>query len=251
MAHRRKSRRPNPRPCINQPKPTCQSIETCHDQPVVKSNNRNCAEDDHCRQDETRCADLRHRFLALLDSAPSETLWKEIWTLFVSHQWVHIRLERCARTALRGSYMSEQWLDDVKQDVYVRLAGKLQRSLDLNLDRAKAEVHFAGWLNTILLRDCQMAVRQLRRLYCRTLPLLEDRTGADPTTSIDARIDFNRALDRLDDAESSVMVLYAQGYTIREIAAAVGFSNSKAYRLIRQASAHMEKGLGASECAAS
>ncbi len=143
--------------------------------------------------------------------------------------------------------MSDQWTEDVKQDVLVRLANKLRRIPDLRMDRTRAEVHFAGWLNTIILRDCRMAVRQLRRLHCRTFPLQEDRAGDDPSTALDARIDLNQALNELDDAESSVILLYAQGYTIREIALALDYSTSKTYRIVQRATVRIERRLACGE----
>jgi len=235
MARRRKSHCHHPHSCTHNTKPTCQAIEVCHELTSGFANQAACVANDYCREESPSCGDLRKRYLSLLGAPPTDSSWRTIWHLFITHAWFQERLDRCTRNVLRAAFLPDQWTDDVKQDVMVRLADKLQRIPDLKLDRAQAETRFAGWLHTIILRDCRMVVRQLRRLHCRTLPLLEDRVGDDPSTTLDARLDFQDALKELDDPELSATLLYAQGYTIREIAASLGFSSSKASRIIRHA----------------
>ncbi len=228
---------------VNQSSVSCQPSESCHDQPIGSARERTCVEHDRCHQDESRCVELRIRFLALLDLPASGSRWKEIWKLLITHQWMQDRLERNARSALHGSNMSDQWVEDVKQDVIVRLAHKLRRIPDLRLDRTKAEAHFAGWLNTIILRDCRMSVRSLRRMHYRTLSLQGDRAMADQRTTNEDELDFKQAVNQLGEIEASVMRLRSQGYTIREVAATLGLSQSKTYRVIRRATAQVERRL--------
>lgn len=210
MARRRKSRRPNPHPCIHQVKPTCQPYESCHELTSGIANKPSCVPTDHCRDESASCGDLRRRYLSLLDAQSLESTWKSVWHLFITHEWFQERLDRCARSVLRGSFLTDQWADDVKQEVIVKLASKLKRLPDLKMDRVQVETRFAGWLHTIILRDCRMAVRKLRRLHCRTLPLLKDPIADDPSTTLDARLDFQDALQELHDPELTAMLLYGQ-----------------------------------------
>lgn len=101
-----------------------------------------------------------------------------------------------------------QWVDDVKQEIVVRLADKLRRVPDMHLDRRRAAHQLGGWVYTILLRDCQQAIRTLRRVHYRNVRLFDSYVINDRTSRIDAQLDFEDALRKLDDPELTVIVLY-------------------------------------------
>lgn len=237
----------SPRPTCAQLAPSCtRSRSSCQRDRAkhLDTDTTRCQPTRTCSPDETSSADLRRKYLALLDRLPDADVWQEIWRLFVTHSWFQSKLEMCANIALRSSGLSPQWVDDVMQEVIVKLADKLHRVPDLRLDRGRAAGQFGGWLYTILLRDCQQAIRTLRRLHCRTVQLYDAYIVNDRTPRVDAQLDFEDALRRLDDPELTVIVLYGQGYAVREIAEALGFSSSKTYRTLNRGMSRLEKRLG-------
>ena len=139
MVHRPKRRRPNRRSCTNQSTPACQPTETCYELTSGFANKPTCAPSEHCRDESASCGDLRRRYLLLLDAQTSTLTWQSIWHLFITHEWFQDRLDRCTRSVLRASLFSDQWADDVKQEVIVKLANKLKRLPDLKMDRTQAE----------------------------------------------------------------------------------------------------------------
>lgn len=227
--------------CQEIPSDSCRTDRAPH---LAAAAARTCQGKAGCVPDEAGAADLRRRYLALLARSLDDELWQDIWQLFITHDWFQAKLEMCARVALRSSGLTPQWVDDVKQEVIVCLARKLRRMPDMHLDRKRPAHQFGGWLYRILLRDSQQAIRKLRRLHCRSVQLYDNYVVNDCTAGLDARIDFEDALRKLDDPELTVIVLYGQGYAVREIAEALGFSNSKAYRTLNRGMARLERRLG-------
>lgn len=201
-----------------------------------------CKAKNTCRDSAQDATDLRLRYRSILDrnEAPD---WHEIWHLLVTHPWFVGQLNQCGRTALRGAQLPGQLAEDVVQAVILNLANKLKRTPNLHIDHDRAETQFVGWMRTILLRECRMEIRRLRRLHFRMLPLLIDKPGADPHELLDASMDLDDALSQLDDDDSAVLLLSVQGCAANEIADLLDVSLSTAYRLIRRANARLKRKL--------
>ncbi|MBC8356986.1 MAG: sigma-70 family RNA polymerase sigma factor [Planctomycetes bacterium] len=199
-----------------------------------------CRPKSHCRSDVPDAADLCTHYLAILNDSKAAP-WRELWELMITHPWFVRRLEQCSRTALRSSHLPDQLVDDVKHEVILRFAAKLRRTPDLCLDRDRAEIHFAGWMHTILSHECRMAIRTLRRLHFRTAPLLVDNADNDTRELLDDRMDLQQALSQLDADDSSVLLLQLQGCDANEIAELLDVSLSTAYRIIHRANVRLER----------
>ena len=147
-------------------RPGCQKADQHRESPQT------CKPKDHCRRGAGDPADLYDRYLAILQEV-EEADWKCIWELMVTHPWFLNRVEQCSRTVIRKAALPAQLADDVQQEVILNFATKLQRIPDLCIDRDRAKNHFAGWMHTIILRECQMATRTLRRLHGANAPAVD------------------------------------------------------------------------------
>lgn len=180
--------------------------------------------------------DLKARFQQALSAPGNEPAgsWIAIWRLFVGHPWYASELRRLARQALRDRSAPPEWLGDVEHDAMLLLARSLRHARDLHMDRAKAEDHFPGWIATIIRRDCLQAVRRLRALYGRTVPLQDHDMSLDRQKIIEVQIDVSLAIEKLDEPERTVLLLHRKGMTTREIAGRLGLDDGKAYRILRR-----------------
>lgn len=170
--------------------------------------------------------DLRDRFLSALaepDAEPSKR-WLEIWQLVVSHPWYQQQLASAARSVLRGSGVSLQLQKDIEHDSMTLLARRLRKSAGLGIDPVRAERHFAGWMRTIISRDCRDAVRKLRRQSAASLQRPDHLPASEERVQRETRIDLAMALDRLGGQERAVLTLYSAGYTLLQIAEKLGLT---------------------------
>lgn len=111
---------------------------------------------------------------------------------------------------------------DAAQEVFVRLF--------LNRAKFAGKSRFSTWLYGIALRTC-LSLRRARGRRLRRVSVSEAAsTGesyagtADPTSE---RLDLAAALDTLEDEDRALMILkYAEGYSIEELAALFGLSES-------------------------
>jgi RNA polymerase sigma factor (sigma-70 family) len=204
-----------------------------------------CGHGGEAMGDTSQWTDLMRRFLEALaaDSPEERGRWLSIWHLFIEHPWYQATLRTCAARVLREQELPAAWSDDLEQEAMLLLAGHLRRNADLHVNRALVEEHFPGWMGTIITRDCRQALRKLRRLYCRTEPLEPEDHAVDPRWSIDARIDFSLAADKLDDPERTVLLLYAKGHSVQEIAEALGLSYWAASRTLKRGLKALKKAL--------
>jgi hypothetical protein len=111
-----------------------------------------------------RAAQLRDQFFRLLDEgAPSTQLYRHVWQLFVESPWYQQELHHAVWRTLRRTNSPLRWAEDIKQNAMLLLGEHLRKSADLDVDRARAAQHFAGWLGKIINRDCRRALRGMRR----------------------------------------------------------------------------------------
>lgn len=185
--------------------------------------------------DSSSWQDLRDRYLEALSrpSADRPGRWLEIWRLFIEHPWYQQELQSCARAVLRSGGAPSEWQKDVEHDAMLLLVRKLRKRPDLGIDPVRAQKHFRGWMGTIITRDCRDALRRLRRLYSPSADVPKQQPAADRGPQCEARVELSLAVEQLDDPERAVLLLYANGLTIRRIAAELDLGYWRTYRAFR------------------
>lgn len=179
--------------------------------------------------------DLRDKFLgALLQQEDSERMWLEIWRLLVQHPWYQAELRCCAQRVLWRGRAPLAWQKEVEHDAMLVLARELRHAPDLGLDYARAEDEFAAWLGTIIRRDCQQALRRLRRVYRPGEALPEDLPEGHDGNRREVWIDIQAAVNHLNDPARTVVALYSKGLSVRQIAAELELSYWPVYRALRR-----------------
>lgn len=174
--------------------------------------------------------DLRDSFLeAVEESGPGA--WIPIWRLVIEHPWYQQELRTIAKRVLRSRGAPLEWHEDIEHDAMLLLARKLRKSPDLGVDRTLAQEHFAGWLATITANDCLDALRRFRRHSGRSLELPEYFVADESRAAEQVLAELSLALDQLDELRRTVLLLYAKGRMLREIAADLGLDYSKTRRL--------------------
>lgn len=111
---------------------------------------------------------------------------------------------------------------DAAQEVFVRLF--------LNRAKFAGRSRFSTWLYGIALRTCLSLRRARGRRQRRVAPSEAASTGeslAGAREQTSERLDLAAALDTLEDEERALVILkYAEGYSIEELAAMFGLSES-------------------------
>jgi RNA polymerase sigma factor (sigma-70 family) len=184
--------------------------------------------------DQPAWRDLKERFISATDSANNQRDWLDVWRLFVEHPWYQEQLQLCAQRVLRRSFGPLEWLEDLKQDAMMLLARKLRGTPDMNANRELLEEHFPGWLGTIIRRDCQETLRQMRRRQPIGSEAVHEDRIAGRCEDLEARIDFSLLLDQLPDPERTIVMLYGKGWELQEMANELGLSYWKTRRLLHQ-----------------
>ncbi|QDU73719.1 hypothetical protein Pan97_07180 [Bremerella volcania] len=187
--------------------------------------------------------DLKHRFLAAIDYGWQ---WEKVWHLLISHPWYQITLQTQAQNVLRKQRLPINWHEDVQQDAMLLLARSLRHRADLRVDLDQVHECFAGWMARIIARDCQEAVRQMRRQFMREqsmpdiVPLEMDRLP------LDAKIDISLKIQQLNDPERTILTLWSEGFSVTDIANRLALSYQRTYYLWRRGTRQLRALLGAS-----
>ena len=111
----------------------------------------------------------------------------------------------------------------------------------------RGEGHFWGWIRRIAASKALMRIRkeQIRA----TDELVEEEAAGRPAAPVGARIDLERAFERLSDTARAVVWLHdVEGYTHEEIAELMGktvsFSKSQLARAHQRLRGMLEEGAG-------
>lgn len=181
--------------------------------------------------------DLRDRFLELVsiphDVAPNR--WVEIWHVLVGHPWYREQLASVARNILRNSGASLQWQEDIEHDAILLLARRVRKTSDLGIDPARAEQHFAGWMRTIITRDCRDALRKLRRQSSPNIEMPDRIPARDQQNLRESRVDLAVALNQLEEQDRKLLVLHSNGLTVLQVAVELGLTYWEAYGAFHRA----------------
>lgn len=183
---------------------------------------------------------LREHFFAKLDEpmAPPRECSHEMWERLVTHPWFQAELEKSANRVIARSGLLAHLVEDVRQDVVVRLAARLEHAADLGVDREQAKDHFSGWLGTIISRDCYSALRVVRSERRHEVEL--DRWTEMRLTSeaqSHPSVGFSRMIRSLPRRSRRVLNLYARKMTLADIAAKLGLTYWQARQAYRRGKA--------------
>lgn len=171
---------------------------------------------------------LRDEFLG---SGTSPAAGLKMWRALTTHPWFREQLECCARQVLKQNAAPAAWQADVEQQVILLLAQKLQKLPDLGIDAALADQHFTGWLTTIVTRDCRQALRRQQRLhgYGQRVPI--EHPAIDDRVQRETRVDLNLALARMEIPERTVITLWMNGHSIKQISNRLQLNYGRTYRI--------------------
>jgi RNA polymerase sigma factor (sigma-70 family) len=192
--------------------------------------------------------ELRVQFFTALDRPGDRShRWLVIWRIFVEHPWYQAELDRAASRLVWKAQAPSDLIDDIQQDAMLLLGRHLQKSADLNVDRALAAEHFSGWLGAIIARDCAQVMRRRsrRRRARRGVRVDEAAVESAPArpAMIEELLDLAAAFDTLTDEHREVLLLRLHGLRLAEIAERLNISYWKAQRALRTDLAAIVKAL--------
>ena len=101
---------------------------------------------------------------------------------------------------------------DIVQDVFISLFDKLDTGIVI--------LHLNSWLYRATLNKCVDDARRQKRF--RTIESLKDYRIEEPADNQETAAIINQALSRLKPNEKSIVVLYSEGLSYKEIAEAAG-----------------------------
>jgi RNA polymerase sigma factor (sigma-70 family) len=159
-----------------------------------------------------------------------------IWRILVEHPWYQAELHRLASRLVRKAQAPSDLIDDIQQDAMLLLGRHLQTATGLNVDRALARDHFAGWLAKIIARDCAQVMRRRRRTRSdvRVDEAAIKSAPARPVM-IEETIDLAAAFDNLPNEHRQVLLMRLHGLRIVDIAQRLKTSKSRIGRVAQEA----------------
>src|SRR4029453_6682830 len=169
---------------------------------------------------------LRRRYVMALDRSPRSS-WFEIWRLFLEDPWYQAEVIKHARSVLRATSGSAEWLEDVQHETALILAAKLQKKPSLGLDSKGLGDKFPASIGTMARNQCRQALKRLRRIYrskARTL----DEANSPASLGVGEResrsLELSAVIDELPEPLCSVLRLAQLGYDVRTISDRLGIS---------------------------
>lgn len=189
--------------------------------------------------------ELRDEFFSILDegATASPDQWHRVWRLFIEHPWYQEELQQAARRVVRQARASAQWAEDIEQDAMLLLGQHLRHAVDLHVNRALAQEHFAGWLGRIITRDCSKALRAMRRAQ-RRAGHQQATVESAPARSLpmDEIIDLSLAISKLSADCRRVLFLRLRGWGIAEISRRLRMSQTQVHRVLQRGLAQLKRG---------
>ncbi len=159
---------------------------------------------------------LYREFMQALSQSPNDS--RTIWQTIVGHPWYQLELEKAAQHLVRCQNL-QIFPEDIQHEAILFLARTLERHPDLQFDSLNpSQEHFRHLMRKIIFRDCQQALRRLRR-GLREMPLTDAclATDFDSQSATPTNWDWN--LKMLRPQERFVVDQYLQGRTFCETAA--------------------------------
>jgi len=113
---------------------------------------------------------------------------------------------------------------DIVQDVFISLFDKLNTGIVI--------LHLNSWLYKATLNKCADDVRKQKRF--RTIDLLKNHTTEETAYNLESAAIINKALSKLKPQEKSIVVLYSEGLSYKEIAEATGIRFSSVGKTLQR-----------------
>lgn len=176
--------------------------------------------------------DLLQRCETALDAGVP---WEDLWYLIVEHPWHETMLGNFAYYAVLRSVLPSDWEEDVVSVAQDRLATRLAEDRYLGVAKDAVAKHYLPALRRAARDDCRHAVRDEGRHRQRRAPNVDPDDLSQDEPLADVRMDFESLLPKLTDGQQLAVVLFDEGYEIREIATAMGLEYRPAYNLLKKA----------------
>jgi DNA-directed RNA polymerase specialized sigma24 family protein len=186
---------------------------------------------------------LLRAFLLVLDTEDAHQKADAVCKLFLDDPWFQDLVERRARQAVSSHAVPFSIRDDLQQEISLLFVQKARHSPDLHVNLEMVEAHFGGWMWTIVDRLCAEATQRLHRAYRSQSGLAEDLAVA-AKRQLDVKIDVSIALAELPLFTRTVLSLFEQGHTVKEIAALLGEKYWKVYDTYRRGIEFLREKLG-------
>lgn len=182
---------------------------------------------------EATSSHLSQRFRETLsEEFPSDQRGLIVWRLIVGHPWYQDQLRRVARRLTRGQ-SSAILSEDVEHEAILYLARSLKRSPNLRFNPHQTDEQFSRWMRRIILRDCQQALRRLRR--GRDMESLTDQPSEDQASCLEElRSDLSSSLELLPSPERFIVEQYLLGQPFEETAEQLAVSITTVHRRFRR-----------------
>ena len=170
--------------------------------------------------------DLQEAYLAFLSvrSKSDTALWLAVWQRFIEHPYYQRQARKTARATLRVA--DRPMLADLLAVAMMLLAKRIQAPCDTETTH-RISHDFPGWLQAILVEDCQSAY---------VMPKCaghQRRSGPiDPDVPDAIHIRAHELVTGLADPQRSVLLLHLSGFSPPQIAEVLELSQSHVDRLI-------------------
>ena len=176
---------------------------------------------------------LKDEFLSLLRTEHLDDRAAAVCQLFLENPWFQELLVRRAGQAVACHAVPGDFRDDLQQEMSLIFVQKARRSPDLHINAEIAETHFGGWVWTIVDHLAAEAIKRLHRIY-RSQGCLAADVALATKRQLDWKIDLAMELAKMPLLTRSVLSLFDEGYTIKEIAQELGEKYWKVYDAYRR-----------------
>lgn len=192
--------------------------------------------------------DLQSRCFAVLEGPLPEggVLSHALWRELAAHPCYREELTTTARRVVAEHGAAWDMADDIEQEALLLLARDLRRRPHLSARLGEDAAGFRRWMRAVITHHCREALRALRRAPAREVGIADQDIPIDLIPHLDERMDVYSALQGLTQVESSVVQLYALGFSFHEIAAATELPYQTAYSIWRRAVVRLQQSLGRS-----
>ncbi|MGH7136270.1 MAG: sigma-70 family RNA polymerase sigma factor [Pirellulales bacterium] len=160
---------------------------------------------------------LMRAFLTLLQSEGPRTTGESVCDLFFGDPWFCELVERRAKQAVNAHAVPSSCRDDLEQEISLLFLQKADKTPDLHVNFDVVETHFGGWIWTIIDRLCAEAVQHLHRVYRFEGNVLDD-IECSTRQHEQSKIDIGLLIARLPQMTQTILTLFDEGYTLKEIA---------------------------------
>lgn len=176
---------------------------------------------------------LMKAFIALLDADLSQAKAHAVRDLFFNDPWFQQLVERRVKQSVATKAVPRDWGDDLRQEISLLFARKVERLPDLHVDREMVDAHFGGWMWTIVNRLGIEAVERLHRLY-RVQSHSVGGGAIERKENLELKVDLSIAMAELPALTRNILQLYDKGYKLTEIAGIVDEKYWKVFALFRR-----------------